>query len=198
MEQPNQLTPLLTALAGLYAAENRAGGDQAARELLRAASVKRKLPNAQSPALAEALHETLAGNPHPLSPLIRSTNPWIAWGGCDLGHRIKSEIAQEMMLVELVGPDGMFSSDTVRVGLWLQNSGVDYSLRNHSAEETFVILGGSAIWQTSETDPITKGCGAMIHHPSNILHADRTTNTPLLAAWRWSGELSFELYALKG
>jgi hypothetical protein len=193
----NPLSQLLTALAEMYATENRSGGDQAARELLRAANQPCELPDAHKPPLEQALNQVLTGDPHPLSALIRAAQPWIAWGDSDLGDRIKDDIAREMMLVEFVGPDGMFPSDAVRVGLWLQAAGVNYTTRSHTAEETFIILGGQAIWQSGENGAETKGCGAMIHHPSNMPHSDRTTNAPLLAAWRWSGDIAIENYILK-
>ncbi len=194
----NQLSPLLHTLAGLYAAENRRGGDLAARALLAAANKKCNLQPAGPAPLASALAQCLADDPHPLSGLIRAAGSWIKWGGSDLGDRIKDSIAKKMMLVELVGPDGMFPSDAVRVGLWLQAAGVDYTTRSHAAEETFIILGGHAIWQSGENPAKTRGCGAMIHHPSNLPHCDCTTDAPLLAAWRWSGDIAIEQYTLKG
>ncbi|NOX72244.1 MAG: hypothetical protein GXP03_01000, partial [Alphaproteobacteria bacterium] len=63
----NQLSPLLHALAGLYAAENRQGGDLAARALLAAAGVKRDLPASGAAPLDAVLAQCLTDDPHPLS-----------------------------------------------------------------------------------------------------------------------------------
>ena len=102
------------------------------------------------------------------------------------------------MQTELVGPDGIFLSEKTRVGLWVQTANLNYTTRTHAAEETFVILGGKAIWQAGDNAPLEEGIGTVIHHPSNTPHSNCTTNSPLLAAWRWSGDISIEQYTLKG
>ena len=194
----NQLSPLLTAMAGLYAAENREGGHQAARALLAAALIEADLPEQPAGPLAEDLHLLLATDPHPLSALVRGALPWLVWIYSEMGGRIRQTIASGMMQTELVGPDGIFPHDGVRVGLWLQSAGLDYVTRAHAAEETFVILGGHALWSMNHGPAVRQEAGAVIHHPSLTPHSDCTTNDPLLAAWRWSGDISIEQYALKG
>lgn len=194
----NQLTPLLTRIAGLYAAENREGDNQAARALLAAAPTEITLPEHPAGPLEAALHSLLETDPHPLSALVGGALPWLSWAYSEMGGRIRSEISSGMMQTELVGPDGLFPLDDLRVGLWVQSAGLNYVTRAHLAEETFVILGGGALWNTHDGPAAFQGVGAMIHHPSLTPHSDHTTDSSLLAAWRWSGDVSVDQYTLKG
>jgi hypothetical protein len=198
MQHANPLSLLLTALAGLYAAENRAGGTQAARALLQASTRTDPIEKSQPGPLDAQLHALLEDDPHPLSSLIRAATPWLAWGFSDLGGRIRDSIASGMMQTELLGPDGLIPNVALRVGLWVQAPQLDYPTRVHAAEETFVILGGDACWRAAGSSEIAKGVGEMIHHPSLTPHSDRTTENALLAAWRWSGDIAIEQYSLKG
>ncbi len=198
MRHASPLSTLLTALAGLYAAENRAGGDQAGRALLQAAARTKGLQKAQPGPLDAQLHALLENDPHPLSSLIRAAAPWLVWQFSDLGGRIRDSIASGMMQTELVGPDGLIFDPALRVGLWVQAPQLDYPTRVHAAEETFVILSGSAFWRAADGPETERNVGEMIHHPSMTSHSDRTSENALLAAWRWSGDIAIEQYTLKG
>ena len=101
-----------------------------------------------------------------------------------------------MPMAELIGPDGLYYNDTVRVGLWLQNKDIVYGPRQHEAEETFFIFNGEAHWWTDECELELKGPNSYVFHPSNILHTSITTDSPVFTAWRWSGEIGFEKYKL--
>ena len=101
-----------------------------------------------------------------------------------------------MPMAELVGPDGMFFNETVRVGLWLQNKGIVYGPRQHEAEETFFIFNGEASWETELSEPKILGPNAYVFHPSNILHTSITSSSFVFTTWRWSGDIGFEKYTL--
>ncbi|MCB1366581.1 MAG: hypothetical protein KDK00_02350 [Rhodobacteraceae bacterium] len=198
MTHANPLSPLLLALAGLYASENRPGGAVAAQALIAAALQPAALVPARPGPLDDELQAILAGDPHPISALVRDATPWLPWVFSELSGRIRPDIAHGMMQTELVGPDGIFPHDQVRVGLWLQSANLDYVTRAHAAEETFFILGGGAIWQAGNAAPAWQGVGALIHHPSLTPHSDCTRESPLLAAWRWTGDIAVEGYTLTG
>lgn len=193
------LAALMTGLAERYAAEGRPGGDAAATALAHAA---RQVP-ASLPLLPHSFDAPLAqafgDAPDDLGRLAAAAAPVIRWRPADLGEdRIGKPLADAMPMCELVGPDGMFLDAHIRVGLWVQTPGLTYGPRRHAAEETFLILAGQALWQAEGRADALQSTGAIIHHPSNILHTSITTDRPLLAAWRWSGEVGFEHYALTG
>ena len=194
----NPLTPLLTGLAGLFAAENRVGGMQSARALLDAAARPVALAHQTTPPLGGALAQCLAGDPHPLTPLIRQAAPYLKWVFSQLDGRIRDEIALGMMQAELIGPGALFESDAVSIGLFVQSPDLDYVTRQHAAEESFFMLGGLGLWTAGDGPEHAETAGAQIHHPSMMPHASRTAKMPLLAAWRWTGDISVEQYTLKG
>jgi hypothetical protein len=198
MKQPNALSPLLMMLAGLYAAENRPGALQAAEALIDAAVTPRSLRKQANGPLDAIFHETLDTSQHPASAVIRAAAPYLPWVFSALGGRIRDEIARGMMQSDLIGPEGLFENHTVTVGLFVQSAGLNYVTRSHAAEETFIILGGHGLWTMGNDAPRDEGPGAYIHHPSFMPHASQTAKMPLLAAWRWSGDISVEQYALKG
>ena len=105
-------------------------------------------------------------------------------------------LANQMPMCELVGPDGMYFNKDVRVGLLLQKKNIVYGPRQHKAEETFFIFEGEAEWWNEKTSNKTAGSGTYIFHPSNILHTSITKNKSILTAWRWSGEIGFDKYKL--
>jgi len=192
------LQSLLNELADVYQTEGRAGSDAAANALRTAAQSVPESPENIPTHYADALTQTLQTSDHPLAALIITAIPYIRWGGADLRDgRIPDALGNQMPMCELVGPDGMFPNTDVRVGLWMQEANVQYGPRRHAAEETFIQIAGSAFWSTQNSAPTQHPTGAFIHHPSNILHASNTTDTPVFAAWRWSGDIGFDKYSMK-
>jgi len=51
----------------------------------------------------------------------------------------------------------------------------------------YVTLAGSAWWRRDEGAFATQPPGAVIHHPSGMPHAMRTTVAPMLALYVWCG-----------
>lgn len=186
-------------LAKLYAAEGHENGDSAAQRL------KDHAPNAPAstgcPAqpCAEILNHRPMVDPlpefAPFMPLLGRLD-WHYSGLAD--GRIRPEMAEHMLTAELLGPDGMVKTDGLRVGLFFQSAGIDYVTREHKAEETFIMLAGQGDW--SRDDQPARACvpGDVIHHQSMMRHKSITTKHPLLAAWRWNGNIGFEAYTLVG
>mgnify|MGYP000041130620 CR=1 FL=1 len=96
-------------------------------------------------------------------------------------------------MCELVGPNGLYFNETVRVGLWLQTKDVVYGPRKHAAEETFYIINGEAEWWTELKKTRLKGSGSYVFHSSNIQHKSITSDKHMFTAWRWSGDIGFDL-----
>lgn len=195
----HSLQNLIAALAETFAAEDCPGGDEAAEALLSclATADGYDVPGHDPiPGLAEA---TLSHAPGPLADTVRAALPHIHWrfSGLEDG-RIRPEIARSMMTCEIIGPTGMIFHATVRVGLFAQSAGLDYVNRCHAAEETFVMIGGEGDWSTGDGPAETRVAPAVIHHPSNVPHRSVTRGHPLLAAWRWTGDIGFEKYKLLG
>lgn len=190
---------VLADLADLFDAENRIGGHETAQELR---AICNKVHTPLLPAhqlLTDTIKTALSINPLPISAKIAKVMPLIDWHhpGLDDG-RIKPELANNMAAAELVGPDGMIYCEHLRVGLFVQAANLKYVTRTHPAEETFIILGGSAYWQVEGEKPELGKSGDMIFHPSNTPHASVTTDEPFISAWRWTGDIRFDQYTLIG
>ena len=85
-------------------------------------------------------------------------------------------------------------SSKYEIGIFLQFPNVDYPARRHPAEETFFTLSGKSFWKLENDDEVEKRVGEYIHHPSMSSHSNRTTDSHLIASWRWSGDISLESY----
>ena len=100
--------------------------------------------------------------------------------------------------VEIVGPSGMFASDTVRMGLYFQSADTVYPPHHHAAEELYYVLSGTAEWQTDDGLFTREAPGSVIYHRSFQPHATTTLGEPLLAMWAWFGDISLDSYAVEG
>ncbi|MDR2164341.1 MAG: AraC family ligand binding domain-containing protein [Zoogloeaceae bacterium] len=98
------------------------------------------------------------------------------------------DIGTRMAWAELVGPIAPFKSNTVCLGLTAMGPDLLYPLHTHPAVETYLVVSGTASWTatgvTRQHPP-----GALIVHPAHVVHAMRTTNEPLLAAYAWTGDV---------
>ncbi len=190
---------LLALLAQLYAMEGRDGGDETAaalRTVLMNFPGVLPEPNCTSLAVAEL---ALTHRPHPQAGIVAVALPLIRW--LDVTEHlgpIGLEMGRQMLVCELVGPDGMVFHERVRVGLFVQFPHLLYSTRTHSAEETYVILGGEGFWSSAGGQPALKKAGDIVFHPSWAPHRSETRHLPTIAAWRWSGDIRYESYARAG
>jgi quercetin dioxygenase-like cupin family protein len=98
------------------------------------------------------------------------------------------DIGERMAWAELVGPIAPFHSDKVCLGLTAIGPGLLYPLHTHPAVETYLVLHGTARW-TANGITHAHPPGTLILHPSNIIHAMKAGDAPLLAAYAWSGEV---------
>ena len=134
-----------------------------------------------------------------LEDLLRAAAPCIAWvhAGLDDG-KIPAETARRMLTAELIGPESVLHSDLIRLGLFWQDAGVSYPPRTHAAEECYIMLAGQGEWSLDDAPPATRLPGAVIFHPSFASHASRTTDNPMLALWRWTGDIGWDSYRCAG
>lgn len=190
---------LLEALAKVFEAEGCPGGDLAARECRNALGKPyRRLDESTElgPVLEQALDHPGA---LPIARLVGVAGDMIPWHYSGLSdNRIHAPLARRMQTSYLIGPDGAIEHDSVWVGLFLQSPHVDYPVRVHAAEETFYVISGTGEWQVGDAPARPCPPGSYVQHPSYAPHASRTGDEPVLAAWRWTGEIGLHTYELKG
>ncbi len=196
MLEPNErmrLGRLLTSLAEAFAGEGRRGGDLAAEALRNART--RPYRRTRSTARPGPLLETVCALPNaiPLAQLVYAccnVIDWTHWEGTGLATNVSANLYS----TELVGPDGHFEADTVRVGLLVSDAQTDYPISSHAGEETYVILAGEAEWFIDGGAYVARLPGALVHHPAWVPHGRRTGIEPFLGVWRWSGDLDLSTF----
>jgi dimethlysulfoniopropionate lyase len=199
MSDNHHFIQMLRALETLFADEGRASGDEAAVALADIADQPFDLPAAHGLDIVEQGTMALQTGGHPAAPAILAALPLIDWHHSGLADgRIRVDIARSMATTELIGPNGMIFHPTVRVGLFMQIADLDYITRTHPAEETFVMLGGAGYWSCNGSTPRRQQAGAYLFHPSGVPHTSVTKEEPLIAAWRWTGDIAYEGYKLAG
>ena len=129
---------------------------------------------------------SLALDPHPLCTPLRAAAPLIHWTHAGLEDaKIPAEVARAMLPVELIG-------------LFYQAPGLAYPARSHAEEEVYLMLAGACDWTLDdEAAPATRA-GDMRIHPSYALHSSATGTLPMLSAWRWVGDISWDSYRCAG
>jgi len=100
--------------------------------------------------------------------------------------------------VELLGPDGLVKSDTVRLGLYGMLPGHEYGLRIHPAEEVFVMLAGEADWKRGGGEYSPLRSGQRSYHASMLPHANRTRAFAFMSVYIWLGDVDTKNYVYQG
>ena len=119
----------------------------------------------------------IASTPFHWAPPETSTDPRYQAMGASKTH------------VELVGPDGMAHSDSIRVGLYGIMPNSEYGIRTHPAEEVFLMLAGEAFWKRGEHPFKLHRPGERSHHRSMLPHATRTGDMAFMSAYVWIGDI---------
>ncbi|MFK0163252.1 dimethylsulfonioproprionate lyase family protein [Rhizobium sp. NPDC090279] len=98
-----------------------------------------------------------------------------------------ADFLQRYGWVELFGTRGHFASDEMAGGFLLLGPGVHYPDHHHLAEEIYIPLADGSLWSKDAQPFLPRWSGEIIHHPSNIRHAMRTEDEPLVALYLWRG-----------
>lgn len=89
--------------------------------------------------------------------------------------------------LELFGTRGHFINEEVAAGFLVLGPKLIYPDHHHVAEEIYLPLTGGTEWRKGDGDFCIRSAGEIIHHPSNVNHAMRTDEEPLLALYLWRG-----------
>lgn len=100
--------------------------------------------------------------------------------------------------VELLGPDGLVTSNVVRLGLYGMQPNSEYGVRTHPAEEIYIMLAGACFWMRGDAAYQSSGVGDRSHHASFLPHATLTKEKAFMSVYAWVGDLSTESYRYEG
>lgn len=94
---------------------------------------------------------------------------------------------QHYCFTEIIGTRGHFVSNEFAAGLVLYGPNIDYPDHWHVADEIYLPLSDTGLWSSDRDDYQKRRAGDIIYHSSNMPHAIRTGDEPLLAAYVWHG-----------
>jgi hypothetical protein len=88
-----------------------------------------------------------------------------------------------------VGPLGILKSDDLVLDVFVLGPHTLYPPHGHAAVEIYYILCGNPLFQIDNSPWEEKSAGSFSFHPSNVVHATRTTNEPMLSVIVWRGDI---------
>jgi hypothetical protein len=123
----------------------------------------------------------------PLARLLAANAHALRWGQTYRADDFGETFLRNYGWAELFGTRGHFVNDRVAGGFLLLGPHIHYPDHHHIAEEIYVPLTGGTEWRANGADFRMREAGAVIHHASNVAHAMRTGDAPLLAFYLWRG-----------
>lgn len=123
----------------------------------------------------------------PLASALAAHRLGLRWGQTYTAADFGQHFIDNYGWVELFGTRGHFENDTVAAGFLILGPDVDYPDHHHVAEEVYIPLTGGTRWRMGDAPYAVREAGEVIHHASNVNHAMRTGNEPLLALYLWRG-----------
>ena len=156
----------------------------------------KRVPN-RVRALAHLDDALAAPDAHPIVDTISCVENALRWLDAKAMQELEAT-RDRHAYAEVVGPDGLFSSQIVRFGLYFQSADTVYPDHRHAAEELYFVVSGTAQWRKGGVAFAAKAPGTLIHHRSLQTHATTTLAQPLLAMWAWAGDISPDSYEVSG
>lgn len=137
--------------------------------------------------LAETIAATMMVSPS-VSAALADVAPHLRWkqNANYSDERLGDGYMASYAYCEFIGPDGFFRGDDFLMGLLLLGPGRFYKDHAHQAPELYWTLTGPSFWRRANGALESRPAGSAIWHAPNVVHATRTTDTPLLALWIWT------------
>ena len=123
----------------------------------------------------------------PLVQLLAEHRDDLCWGQTYNAADFGAAFLQKYGWLEVFGLRGHFANEEVAAGLLILGPGITYPDHHHIAEEIYIPLTGGTEWRMGEGGFHVRRAGEVIHHASNVSHAMRTGEGPLLALYIWRG-----------
>jgi len=150
---------------------------------------ERTLPAKPLPCLhwLDRIYFMAAGDGREIARLLSENRNGLHWGQtyteADFGRRF----IENYGWLELFGTRGHFANNEMAGGFLILGPHIQYPDHHHTAEEIYIPLTGGTGWRKDGGPYVERPAGAVIHHPSNVGHAMKTSAEPLLALYLWRG-----------
>ena len=89
--------------------------------------------------------------------------------------------------IELFGPNGIFRTQACRAFIGYWGPGLVYPAHNHKAEEIYLVLTGSCLFEATDDGPVKLGPGGTKFHRSCQSHAMTMGDKGMMALCLWRG-----------
>lgn len=189
-----RLNAFMRAASKQFERDESAIAQSVSRLLAKENAAPPELPPAQMPACA-ALPEMLGDPEEELNQLLAACAEDLHWRQAGFG-KLPDDALQQLAVAELIGPDGMFRNQKMRIGLLIQRQGFHYPWHRHAAQEVYLVLKGTALWAVDNADPSPRAPGSIILHASQQPHTIVTVQDPICALWGWVGDIAGWSYSL--
>jgi quercetin dioxygenase-like cupin family protein len=140
--------------------------------------------------LAFALERGAADREAGLAVSIGALAPALRWTYSYPTNSRDRDLSSKVAFAQIVGRRGLQPDSEIHIGLTLIAPHVVYPAHLHPAVELYLVIAGTALWQSAAAEPAMKPPGSVILHPSNVVHAMTTFEEPLLAIWTWRGDVA--------
>jgi hypothetical protein len=118
---------------------------------------------------------------------IRRVAFHLPWGYSYAKRSDAPGLEDNIAFAEIIGPEAPFVSERVCLGVTLIGPNTFYPPHRHPAIELYHVVTGEATW-TANGVSLRNPPDTFILHQSQVVHAMRTHQQPLLAVYTWSGE----------
>jgi quercetin dioxygenase-like cupin family protein len=127
----------------------------------------------------------------PVADAFAAIEPTLPWKRRPNAEAAGSHFADNHANAVIVGPGGLEPRDDVLVGVSLMGPRLQYPDHHHPPEEIYLVLSKGE-WRQGEGTWHEPGPGHVVFNPSNVVHAMRSADDPLLAIWcLWTREMPF-------
>jgi hypothetical protein len=149
----------------------------------------RKLAPRGLPCLAhlDRAAETARGEAGSLARFLRDHAREFHWGQTYTSADFGQNFIDNYGWLEVFGTRGHFDNRKIAGGFLILGPGIDYPDHHHVAEEIYIPLTSGAGWRMGDGEFRRREAGEIVHHASNVSHAMRTGEDPLLALYLWRG-----------
>lgn len=83
----------------------------------------------------------------------------------------------------IIGPDGLENRDDIWIGVSFLAPHIRYPDHHHPPQEVYIALSPGDWMQGDDSNWVTPGIGGYVYNRSDIMHAMRSHERPLLAIW---------------
>lgn len=109
----------------------------------------------------------------------------LAWRRSYTPRQVGAAFYDNYAYTEFAGLTGPIPSSQLACGVLVLGPHLLYPPHRHEAEEIYVPLSGTALWQQGNDSWREQPPGAAIHHARHVPHAMKTGREPLLALYFW-------------